>query len=91
MPVKQKSIEEQQLDDLRYRIRHSAAHVMAEAVLGLFPEAKFAVGPPIDGGVYYDFSVPRPFTPEDLERLGNRTRLDDLVASSLGDVGGHHQ
>jgi threonyl-tRNA synthetase len=74
MPVKQKSIEEQQLDDLRYRIRHSAAHVMAEAVLGLFPEAKFAVGPPIDGGFYYDFSVPRPFTPEDLEAIETAMR-----------------
>ena len=63
MPVKQKTPEQQQLDDLRFRIRHSAAHIMAEAVLDLFPEAKFAVGPPTADGFYYDFSVERPFAP----------------------------
>ncbi|MEX2598847.1 MAG: threonine--tRNA ligase, partial [Dehalococcoidia bacterium] len=55
--------------DLRHRIRHSAAHIMAEAVLGLFPNAKFAVGPATDDGFYYDFAVERPFTPEDLEAI----------------------
>ena len=74
MPVKQKSPEEQQLDDLRFRIRHSAAHIMAEAVLDLFPEAKFAVGPPTADGFYYDFSVERPFSPDDLERIEARMR-----------------
>ena len=54
---------------LRHRMRHSAAHVMAEAVLQLFPEAKFAIGPPTHDGFYYDFDVPRPFTPEDLEQI----------------------
>ncbi len=54
---------------LRHRMRHSAAHVMAEAVLQLFPEAKFAIGPPTQDGFYYDFDVPRPFTPEDLEQI----------------------
>ena len=66
MPVKQKSPAERELDELRFRIRHSAAHIMAEAVLKLFADAKFAVGPAIDDGFYYDFSVERPFTPEDL-------------------------
>ncbi len=79
MPVKQMSPEQQQLDELRFRIRHSAAHIMAEAVLDLFPEAKFAVGPPTDDGFYYDFSVGRPFTPEDLGRIEDRMR--ETIAS----------
>ena len=54
---------------LRHRIRHSAAHVMADAVLELFPEATFAIGPPTDDGFYYDFGVSQPFTPEDLGRI----------------------
>ena len=74
MPVKQKNPEQQQLVDLRFRIRHSAAHIMAEAVLDLFPEAKFAVGPPTADGFYYDFSVSRPFSPEDMERIEARMR-----------------
>jgi threonyl-tRNA synthetase len=59
-----------------YRIRHSAAHVMAEAVLQSFPEAKLAIGPPIEDGFYYDFDLgqdengkPITFTPEDLEKI----------------------
>ena len=54
---------------LRHRLRHSAAHVMADAVLKLFPEAKMGIGPPIHDGFYYDFDVSRPFTPEDLEEI----------------------
>ena len=50
-------------------MRHSAAHVMADAVVQLFPEAKVAIGPPTADGFYYDFEVERPFTPEDLERI----------------------
>lgn len=57
------------LDALRHRMRHSAAHIMADAVLQLFPEAKFAIGPPTSDGFYYDFEVARPFTPEDLARI----------------------
>ncbi|HEY8490482.1 MAG TPA: threonine--tRNA ligase, partial [Dehalococcoidia bacterium] len=56
------------------RMRHSAAHVMAQVVLELFPEAKFAIGPPIDTGFYYDFDLPRPLTPEDLEAIERRMR-----------------
>ena len=74
MPVKQKSPEQQRLDDLRFRIRHSAAHVMAQAALDLFPNAKFAVGPPTADGFYYDFSVERPFSPDDLARIEERMR-----------------
>ena len=48
---------------------HSTAHVMAQAVQRLFPEARVTIGPPIEGGFYYDFDVPRPFTPEELEKI----------------------
>jgi threonyl-tRNA synthetase len=58
-----------------YRVRHSAAHVMAQAVMEMFPgEAKIAIGPPIEDGFYYDFDLPRPLTPEDLEKIEARMR-----------------
>ena len=57
-----------------YRLRHSTAHVMAEAVLDKFPEAKIAIGPAIDDGFYYDFDLPRPLTPEDLKEIEQRMR-----------------
>ena len=50
-------------------LRHSASHVMAQAVKRLFPEVKLAIGPAIDNGFYYDFDTPNPFTPEDLEKI----------------------
>jgi threonyl-tRNA synthetase len=53
-------------------LRHSAAHVLATAVRELFPEANIGFGPPIRDGFYYDFEVPRPFTPEDLETIERR-------------------
>ncbi|MDQ3958349.1 MAG: threonine--tRNA ligase [Actinomycetota bacterium] len=53
----------------RYILRHSTAHVLAQAVLRLYPGAKYSIGPPIEDGFYYDFDVERPFTPEDLERI----------------------
>jgi threonyl-tRNA synthetase len=53
-------------------LRHSAAHVMAQAVLDLFPGSTFAIGPPIEDGFYYDFEVAEPFTPEDLARIEER-------------------
>jgi threonyl-tRNA synthetase len=53
-------------------LRHSAAHVLATAVRELFPGAGIGFGPPIEDGFYYDFDVPRPFTPEDLERIEAR-------------------
>ncbi len=57
-----------------YRIRHSAAHIMAQAVLEMFPEGKIAIGPPIEDGFYYDFDLPRPLTPEDLKVIEKRMR-----------------
>ncbi|MDX3518697.1 threonine--tRNA ligase [Streptomyces scabiei] len=50
-------------------LRHSTAHVMAQAVQELFPEAKLGIGPPVKDGFYYDFDVAEPFTPEDLKRI----------------------
>lgn len=61
-------------DDGRSVIRHSAAHVLAQAVQELFPQAKLGIGPPITDGFYYDFDVPEPFTPEDLMALEKRMR-----------------
>jgi len=55
-------------------IRHSCAHVLAQAVQQLFPEAKLGIGPPVRDGFYYDFDVERPFTPEDLQALEKRMK-----------------
>lgn len=55
--------------DALYVLRHSAAHALATAVRALYPGAGIGFGPPIDDGFYYDFDVPAPFTPEDLERI----------------------
>ena len=57
-----------------YKIRHSAAHVMAEAVLEKFPNGKVAIGPAIADGFYYDFDLPRTLTPEDLDEIENRMK-----------------
>ncbi|MBP1465254.1 threonine--tRNA ligase [Candidatus Chloroploca sp. M-50] len=55
--------------DPYYRLRHSLAHVMAQAVLEIFPEGKVAIGPPIENGFYYDFDLPRALTPDDLSTI----------------------
>jgi threonyl-tRNA synthetase len=72
MPIrKTEKYEETQV----YRVRHSAAHVMAQAVMEMFPgQAKFAIGPAIEDGFYYDFDLPRALTPEDLTKLEARMR-----------------
>jgi threonyl-tRNA synthetase len=61
-------------EDGRSIMRHSAAHVMAQAVQELFPEAKLGIGPPIQNGFYYDFDVDRPFTPDDLTAIERQMR-----------------
>jgi threonyl-tRNA synthetase len=58
-------------------LRHSTAHVLAQAVQDVFPEAKLGIGPPIDNGFYYDFDVARPFQPEDLDKL--EKRMQEIV------------
>src|SRR4051794_25290627 len=55
-------------------LRHSTAHVLAQAVQQLFPDAKLGIGPPITNGFYYDFDVDKPFTPDDLEQIEDRMR-----------------
>jgi len=57
-----------------YKIRHSAAHVMAQAVVEMFPEAKYTIGPPVENGFYYDFDLPRNLTPDDLQAIEKRMR-----------------
>jgi threonyl-tRNA synthetase len=61
-------------DEQLYKLRHSTAHVMAEAVLEKFPEGKLAFGPPVENGFYYDFDLPRPLTPEDLDEIEARMK-----------------
>ncbi|MBA7659677.1 Threonine--tRNA ligase [subsurface metagenome] len=63
------------------KIRHSASHVMAEAVQSLFPEVKFGIGPVIEDGFYYDFDLPRPLTPEDLPAI--EARMAENIASDV--------
>ncbi len=62
------------------RMRHSAAHVMAEAVLEVFPEAKLAIGPAIEDGFYYDFDLPRSLTPDDLPDI--EQRMQRIIAGN---------
>src|SRR5881296_218296 len=61
-------------DEALYALRHSAAHVMAGAVLELFPGAKFGFGPPVQDGFYYDFDLPRPLMPDDLGKIEDKMR-----------------
>ena len=68
-------------DSNLYRIRHSAAHIMAQAVLEMFPDGKITIGPPIENGFYYDFDLPRNLTPEDLEKIEKRMR--QIIASKF--------
>ena len=76
------SVEAEIMETVHYtpiqRMRHSAAHVMAEAVQEIFPDAKFAIGPAIEDGFYYDFDLPRPLTPEDLPDI--EQRMAQIVA-----------
>ncbi len=69
--------QEHQLDTMR----HSASHVMAEAVLSIFPDAKFAIGPAIEDGFYYDFDLPRSLTPEDLPII--EKKMGEIVKANL--------
>jgi threonyl-tRNA synthetase len=63
----------------RHVMRHSAAHIMAQAVLELFPGSTFAIGPAIQDGFYYDFSLDRPFHPDDLDRI--EAKMSEIVAA----------
>jgi threonyl-tRNA synthetase len=74
----EKMSEQQHEEDYLHRLRHSASHVMAQAVLERFPEGKIAIGPPVENGFYYDFDLPRPLTPEDLEEI--EARMREIIA-----------
>ena len=63
------------------KMRHSASHVMAEAVQSIFPEAKFGIGPAIEDGFYYDFELPRALTTEDLPTI--EAKMREIVAADL--------
>src|ERR1041385_5452716 len=65
-------------DDPLYVLRHSTAHVLAAAVTELFPGAKYAGGPPVENGFYYDFDLPRPLGEDDLEPI--EKRMAEIVA-----------
>ncbi|HEX9975927.1 MAG TPA: threonine--tRNA ligase [Dehalococcoidales bacterium] len=73
----QKTDKEEKLETMR----HSASHVMAEAVLSVFPEARFGIGPAIENGFYYDFDLPRPLTAEDLPII--EKKMSEIVAANL--------
>jgi threonyl-tRNA synthetase len=77
-------VDKKQENERLHRIRHSAAHVMAQAVLEKFPEGKIAIGPPIEEGFYYDFDLPRPLIPEDLEAIERRMR--EIIAGDYSFV-----
>ncbi|MBN2083519.1 threonine--tRNA ligase, partial [bacterium] len=69
MPIIAKHIERDEKEERLYRLRHSAAHLMAEAVQQLWPGTKLAFGPPIQDGFYYDFETEHRFSDEDLKRI----------------------
>src|ERR1700682_2571928 len=67
--------------DKLHNIRHSLAHILASAVVEMFPKSQLGVGPVIENGFFYDFLLPRPLTPEDIKKLEKRMR--ELVKSNL--------
>ena len=77
MNNRQKTTEE----DTLQMMRHSAAHVMAEAVLSILPDAKFGIGPAIEKGFYYDFELPRSLTPDDLPLIENK--MTEIIALNM--------
>ena len=74
-------LKEMTKDERLERMRHSAAHIMAEVVMEMFPEGKLGIGPPIDTGFYYDFELPRALSTEDLPEIEAkmRTRIESNV------------
>jgi threonyl-tRNA synthetase len=72
---------QQKQEDRLEKMRHSAAHIMAEAVLSIFPEAKFGIGPAISDGFYYDFDLPRSLTPDDLPSIA--AKMEEIIAQDL--------
>src|SRR5580658_7394418 len=92
-----------QMSDIE-RLRHSAAHVLATAILRIWPEAQFAAGPPVENGFYYDLELPHRISPEDFEKIEAEmkketkahhvfekivlSRADALAMAQRGELGG---
>jgi threonyl-tRNA synthetase len=76
MVIRKKQTKEDKLEIMR----HSASHVMAEAVQSFFPDAKFGIGPAIEAGFYYDFDLPRPLNPDDLSLIENK--MKEIIAAN---------
>jgi threonyl-tRNA synthetase len=68
-------------DSYLYRLRHSAAHLLAQAVTELYPGAQLSIGPPIENGFYYDFALLHAFTPDDLLKI--ERRMQELVKQDI--------
>ena len=80
MPTSDHSVQVENREKVE-KMRHSASHVMAEAVQSLFPEVKFGIGPTIEDGFYYDFDLPRPLTPDDLPVI--EAKMAEIIAADL--------
>ncbi|MFC1950264.1 threonine--tRNA ligase [Chloroflexota bacterium] len=78
VPNKKQSTEENNKLEI---LRHSAAHIMAEAVQSIFPDTKFGIGPAIESGFYYDFDIPRPLTSDDLPLI--EAKMSEIIASDV--------
>ncbi|MFC2034455.1 threonine--tRNA ligase, partial [Chloroflexota bacterium] len=63
------------------KMRHSASHIMAEAVQSIFPDAKFGIGPAIENGFYYDFDLPRSLTPDDLPLI--EAKMVEIIKAKM--------
>lgn len=72
---------EDELENLRHRIRHSAAHVMADVVTNMYPDTKLAIGPPTEDGFYYDFLVKEPLSDDDLQKI--ERQMKKMIARNL--------
>ena len=81
-----KKIDETQKAERLEVVRHSAAHIMAEAILLQFPEARFGIGPATSEGFYYDFDLPRSLTPEDLAAIEPEDDVQETAADDGIDV-----
>src|SRR6188508_1946774 len=69
MEAERKTLNDREKMNELERIRHSAAHVLATAILRIWPEAQFAAGPPVENGFYYDVDLPHRISPEDFEKI----------------------
>jgi threonyl-tRNA synthetase len=77
MKEERKTLEQrEQMTDLE-RLRHSASHVLATAILKIWPEAQFAAGPPVENGFYYDVDLPHRISPDDFEKTRPRYRFSE--------------